>query len=307
MADTRFDPSPPPPDADAFLSRVGEKVRALRNRRGMSRRTLAARAEVSERYLAQLETGSGNCSITLLRRIADALGLAVAELVDDRPEPPVENLVLVQLLERLSPSQLAEARQLLLSRFADAATETRSGRIALIGLRGAGKSTLGRMLAEHLDVPFIELDRAVEQHSGMALSELFEMVSQRAFREFERTALEKTLNETPRFVLTTGGSLVTEPGTFERLLASCLTVWLRAAPQEHMGRVIRQGDTRPMAGHAQAMDDLVAILASREPLYARADLNLDTTGQTPQQSLAALLALLGHVAENPSASLPGLR
>jgi XRE family aerobic/anaerobic benzoate catabolism transcriptional regulator len=289
MADMPLDQSPLSLNGDPFLSRVGEKVRTLRNRRGMARRALAARADVSERYLAQLETGSGNCSITLLRRIADALGISVAELVDDRPD---EHLLLAQLLERLSPSELLEARELLLSRFAGPAAETRAGRIALIGLRGAGKSTLGRMLADPLGVPFIELDRAVEQHSGMALSELFEMLGQRAFRAFERTALEKILKDTPRFVLTTGGGLVTEASTFERLLASCLTIWLRAAPQEHMGRVIRQGDTRPMAGHAQAMDDLVGILASREPLYARADLSLDTSGQTPRQSLAALLTLL---------------
>jgi XRE family aerobic/anaerobic benzoate catabolism transcriptional regulator len=289
MADIPAHHSPLSSDGDPFLSRIGEKVRTLRNRRGMARRVLAAHAEVSERYLAQLETGTGNCSITLLRRVADALGIPVAELVDDRPD---EQLVLARLLEGLSGSELTEARELLLSRFAGATAETRAGRIALIGLRGAGKSTLGRMLAEHLGVPFIELDRAVEQHSGMALSELFEMLSQRAFRGFERTALENILKDTPRFVLTTGGGLVTETGTFERLLGSCLTVWLRAAPHEHMGRVIRQGDTRPMAGHAQAMDDLIAILASREPLYARADLSLDTTGQTPRQSLVALLALL---------------
>ena len=278
-------------DAEPFLSRVGEKIRTARNRRGMSRRALAAQAEVSERYLAQLETGSGNCSIVLLRRIADAVSVPIAELVDDR-ERPIEAMLLMQMLERLSPGEIADARDLLLSRFNGATAESRSGRIALIGLRGAGKSTLGQMLAERLGAPFVELDRAIEQQSGMALSELFEMLGQGAFRGFERSTLEKILQETPRFVLATGGGLVTEPGTFELLLASCTTIWLRATPREHMARVIGQGDLRPMSGHAQAMDGLVSILTSREPLYARADLTLDTAGQTAPQSLSVLLALL---------------
>jgi XRE family aerobic/anaerobic benzoate catabolism transcriptional regulator len=288
----------PEPSSDncgdgAFLLRLGEKVRTLRNRRGMTRRALAAQANVSERYLAQLETGSGNCSIALLRRIAEAVSVPIAELVDDR-ERPIETMLLVQMLERLSPGQIADARNVLLSRFNGANAESRGGRIALIGLRGAGKSTLGQMLAERLGAPFIELDRAVEQQSGMALSELFEMLGQGAFRRFERSALEKILQETPRFVLATGGGVVTEPGTFELLLASCTTIWLRATPQEHMARVIGQGDLRPMSGHAQAMDGLVSILTSREPLYARADMTLDTAGETSQQSLSALLALLGE-------------
>ncbi|HXP03752.1 MAG TPA: helix-turn-helix transcriptional regulator [Stellaceae bacterium] len=298
--------SPSHASANPFLLRVGEKVRTLRNRRGMTRRALAAQAEVSERYLAQLETGSGNCSIALLRRIADAVSVPIAELVDDR-ERPIETMLLVQMLERLCPSQIVEARELLLSRFGGTNIETRSGRIALIGLRGAGKSTLGRMLAERLGVPFIELDRTVEQQSGMALAELFEMLGQATFRRVERTALETILHETPRFVLATGGGLVTEPGTFELLIASCLTIWLRATPQEHMARVIGQGDLRPMAGHKQAMDDLVSILASREPLYGRADLTLDTAGQTPHQSLAELLALLGGRLERQASRVRGAK
>ena len=262
----------------------------------MSRRVLAVEAEVSERYLAQLEGGSGNCSIALLRRIAEALSTPIAELVDDRAERPLETTLLAQLIDRLAPSQVAEARELLLARFGAVDSERRTGRVALIGLRGAGKSTLGRMLAERLGSPFIELDRAAERQSGMALDELFEMLGQSAFRRFERAALEQILAETPRFVLATGGGLVTEPASFELLLECCVTVWLRAAPQEHMERVVRQGDTRPMAGHAQAMDDLVAILRSREPLYAKADLTLDTSGQTPGESLTALLALLDEKA-----------
>jgi len=291
MADAAPEQSSPQAAAHPFLARVGERVRMLRNRRGMTRRVLAGAAEVSERYLAQLETGSGNCSIVLLRRIADALNAPIADLVDDR-EHPIETTLLMQMLERLSPDQVAEARNLLLSRFNGATAASRAGRIALIGLRGAGKSTLGRKLAEHLAVPFVEIDRTIEQQSGMALAELFEMLGQATFRRLERTALETILRETPRFVLATGGGLVTEPGTFELLLASCRTIWLRAAPVEHMARVIGQGDLRPMAGDARAMEGLVSILRSREPLYGRADLTLDTAGQTPQESLAALVALL---------------
>ena len=291
---------------DPFLAQVGDKVRTLRQRRGMSRRVLAAQAEVSERYLAQLEGGSGNCSIALLRRIADALNAPIAELIDDRAELAAETVLLRQLIERLSPGEAAEAHELLLARFGDTDSESRAGRIALIGLRGAGKSTLGRMLAERVGSPFIELDRAAEQQSGMALGELFEMLGQPAYRRFERTALEKILRETPRFVLAAGGGLVTEPETFDLLLTCCTTVWLRAAPDEHMERVVRQGDMRPMAGHAQAMDDLKAILASREPLYAKADLILDTTGQKPEQSLTTLLAQLDKKATDAHSEPPRL-
>jgi XRE family aerobic/anaerobic benzoate catabolism transcriptional regulator len=290
-----------PADLKEFLSRLGVRVRTIRSGRGMSRKALAKHSDVSERYLAQLEAGTGNCSIVLLRRIAQALSVPVAQLIDDRPERSIENVLMRQLLDRLSPDQVAEARELLLSRFGGPSSEVRSGRIALIGLRGGGKSTLGRLLAAELDAPFIELDRVVERESGMALSELFEMFGQATFRRMERAALEATLEEHPRFVLATGGSLVTEPSTFELLLTSCLTVWVRAKPDDHMNRVVEQGDFRPIAGNTRAMEDLVSILASREPLYAKADVSVDTGGQTPQQSLRNLLKVLEPLAnELPS-------
>src|SRR5262245_14330887 len=223
---------------DTFLARLGERVRTMRSRRGMSRKVLAKHSKVSERYLAQLESGQGNCSIVLLRRIAGAMSVPVAELVDERPERSVDTLLLTQFLDRLSPNELGEARELLLARFGGSSSETRRNRIALIGLRGGGKSTLGGLLGEAIDCPFIELDREIERQSGMALSEIFEMFGQETFRRMERAALEAALQANPRFVLATGGSLVTEPGTFELLLASCLTVWVRAKPNEHMTRVI---------------------------------------------------------------------
>ncbi|MFL4967623.1 MAG: helix-turn-helix transcriptional regulator [Xanthobacteraceae bacterium] len=285
------------PDASGnlggYLTRLGERVRTVRSRRAMSRKALAKHSDVSERYLAQLEGGTGNCSIVLLRRIAHALSVPVTELIDDRPERSVESLLMRQLIDRLSPAQAAEAREFLLSRFDGAMSELRRGRIALIGLRGGGKSTLGRLIADELGCPFIELDREVERESGMGLSELFEMFGQATFRRMERAALEAVLEKHPRFVLATGGGLVTEPATFELLLASCFTVWVKAQPQEHMQRVMDQGDLRPISGHARAIDELVAILASREPLYAKADATIETTDVTPDQAMQFLLKVLG--------------
>ena len=277
---------------DPFLQRLGEKVRTMRSRRGMSRKVLARHSDVSERYLAQLEAGEGNGSIQLLRRIADAMSVPVADLVDDRPERPLEAMLLERFLGRLSPGEIAEARELLIGRFDGPSSAMRGERIALIGLRGGGKSTIGGLLAEKLGVPFVELDRVIEQTSGMPLSEMFEMFGQETFRRAERAALEAVLHDNPRLVLATGGSLVTEPATYELLLTSCKTVWLRADPDEHMQRVIAQGDLRPMAENARAMDDLVAILKSREPLYARADIILDTAGKAPQRSAEELASVL---------------
>jgi XRE family aerobic/anaerobic benzoate catabolism transcriptional regulator len=278
---------------DPFLVRLGERVRTMRSRRGMSRKVLARHSDVSERYLAQLEAGHGNCSIVLLRRIADALSVPVAELVDDRPERPLETVLLEQFLSRLSATEIAEARELLLDRFGGPSSAMRRDRVALIGLRGGGKSTLGALLADQLEVPFIELDRVIEQRSGMTLGEMIEMFGQETFRRNERAALEAILQEYPRFVLATGGGLVTEPATFELLLSSCLTIWVRADPDEHMQRVIAQGDRRPMADNARAMDDLVSILKSREPLYAKADIVLDTASKTARKSIVDLAALVG--------------
>ena len=281
-------------DLAKFLRRVGERVRTMRSRRGMSRKLLARHSGVSERYLAQLEAGKGNFSILLLRRVAHAIGVALPELVEERPDRSVDALLLAQFLDRLAPADLTAARDLLLARFSGPSSDMRAQRVALIGLRGAGKSTLGGALAKRLDVPFIELDREIERQSGIDLSQLFELFGQEVFRRNERSALEAILQRQSRFVLATGGSLVTEPGTFELLSSSCRTVWVKALPEEHMARVVGQGDLRPMADNDRAMEDLVAILSSRESLYAKADLILDTAGKTPEQSLQELLAALGH-------------
>ncbi len=291
MTNDRVKPLPPR-DSDTYLRRLGERVRTLRSQRGMTRKALAQHARVSERYLAQLEIGKGNCSIVLLRRIARAIGLPVTQLVHDGPEPPLDLVLLSQFIERLSPSELATARGLLTKHFREPAPAGRHRRIALIGLRGGGKSTLGRLLAEKEGVPFIELDREIERRSGATLSEIFDMFGQETFRRAEREAFDEVLRQHPEFVLATSGSIVTDPGTLEMLLASCLTVWVRAEPDEHMRRVMAQGDMRPMANSPRAMQDLVSILRSREPLYAQADVALTTTGKTPEQNLAELLRLI---------------
>ena len=278
--------------ADAYLHRLGERVRTLRNQRGMTRKALAAHARVSERYLAQLEAGLGNCSIVLLRRIARAIGLPVTQLVHEGSEPALDLVLLSQFLERLSPPALADARDLLLKHFSEPSEAVRRRRIALIGLRGGGKSTLGRLLSERLDVPFVELDHEIERRSGANLSEIFDMFGQETFRRAEREALDDVLRRHPHFVIATSGSIVAEPSTLELLLASCFTVWVRAEPEEHMKRVMAQGDMRPMANNVRAMEDLVSILKSREPLYAKAEAVVLTTGKTPEQNLAELLRII---------------
>jgi XRE family aerobic/anaerobic benzoate catabolism transcriptional regulator len=286
--DAAPDDAAPDDAAAGLLQALAARLRTLRARRAMSRRLLARRSGVSERYIALLESGSGNASLALLQRIAAALGVGVGALLDDAAEARAP---LLRLLDRLSPAQLDEAERLLAERFQPAAPHRRQ-RIALVGLRGAGKSTLGRGLALQRGVPFIELDREIEREAGMELREIFELHGQPGFRRLERSALQRVLAGPPGLVIATGGSLVTEPDTFDLLLAQCRVVWLRAAPEEHMRRVVAQGDLRPVRDSRQAMDDLRAILASRESLYARAGASLDTTGSTPAQSLSALSALL---------------
>lgn len=273
----------------SYLAQLGERVRETRARRGMTRKLLARDSGVSERYLAQLETGQGNVSILLLRQIARALDIPPETLVMEGPDPSVDLIHANEFLRRLPPEELAEARRLLVQHFSGVDLEARAGRIALIGLRGAGKSTLGAMLAQKLSVPFIELDRQIEQESGVSLSVIFDLYGQNGFRRLERRCLDDVVERHPRFVLATGGSLVSEPATFERLLTTCFTVWLRATPEEHMQRVIAQGDMRPMADNRESMTDLKRILAVREPLYRKADRAVDTSGYSFPESLEMLL------------------
>jgi XRE family aerobic/anaerobic benzoate catabolism transcriptional regulator len=281
---------------EAFLRAFGERIRGERARRGMSRKLLAHHAGVSERYLTQLESGKGNVSILLLRRIAAALGLPLSRVVDDAPLSPEMTLVR-QFLSRLTPAQLNEAYASLTASFASDADLSRAHRIALVGLRGAGKTTLGTALAKAMKVRFFELDREIERLSGTSLGAILELYGQQAYRRYEVQALQELLAAHPRFIVATGGSLVSESATYELLLRSCFTVWVRTTPEEHMQRVLAQGDLRPIAGSQQAMDDLRRILEERTELYGRADLEIETTGKSETQSVRELLARVPHPAE----------
>ncbi len=290
-------------DDGAFLVALGDRVRRLRARRGMTRKILAKDSGVSERYLAQLEAGEGNASLTILRRVARALDVPIAALVADVEQPPADLAAATETLRRLGPERLAEARALLVAAFGEEEAAARGGRIALIGLRGAGKTTLGTALAERLGVPFIELDREIERESGVSLATIFDFYGQAGFRRFERRCLERIIETHPRFVLATGGSIVSEATTFERLLAACFTVWLTASPAEHMQRVVAQGDMRPMSGNRESMGDLQRILMGREPLYRRADAAVDTSGKPEPRSLDALLAVVPRQAALPMGAI----
>jgi XRE family aerobic/anaerobic benzoate catabolism transcriptional regulator len=274
-------------DCDSeFLANLGRRVRKVRDQRDMPRKLLSRAADVSERYLAQLEAGQGNASIVLLRRVASALGVQLTDLLDFA-EPVPEQRLLRRFLDSLPPKRLGEVLRRVTQEFGQDEAVRRK-RITLIGLRGAGKTSLGGALARQLRRPLVELDREVEREAGISLSEVFLLYGQAGFRRRERRCLERMISSQEDMVLTAGGGIVSEPDTYNLLLLNCFTVWIKAAPEEHMARVVAQGDMRPMAGHAEAMEDLRKILAARESLYAKADAVVDTSGRTVEQSLTAL-------------------
>ncbi|MFZ0707854.1 MAG: helix-turn-helix transcriptional regulator, partial [Candidatus Korobacteraceae bacterium] len=234
-----------------------------------------------------------------------ALDLPIEKLVYNGPELPIDLLHLTEYLKTMPPEALAEVRQLIVAHFGGVDLSSRNRRVALIGLRGAGKSTLGAMLAARLDVPFLELDRLIEQESGVSLSAIFDLYGQSGFRRLERRCLDDVIERYPRFVLATGGSLVSEPATFERLLTMCYTVWLRATPEDHMQRVIAQGDMRPMADNREAMSDMERILAVREPLYRKADLTVDTSKETVRGATETMVRAILNAARQSAPRTDG--
>jgi XRE family transcriptional regulator, aerobic/anaerobic benzoate catabolism transcriptional regulator len=277
---------------EGFLAGLGRRVRAFRNRRGMTRKMLALEADVSERHLAQLEAGDGNISVLLLQRIATALSVSIGELFADANGGDREAASILQRLERMPSARRREIVARIQSEIEDDG-RARDGRVALIGLRGAGKSTLGARLASDLNVPFIELDREIEKDAGMDLAGIFSLYGQAGYRRFEKRTLERVLAAHSRAVISVGGGVVSERETYDRLLASCFTVWVKAKPEEHMSRVVAQGDLRAMAENDEAMEDLRDILAAREPLYGMADFELETSGDSVDESFAKLKRAAG--------------
>ena len=290
MPETASDAAAPAEDAkNPFLVALGDRVRNLRAQRGLTRKAVATAADVSERHLANLEYGTGNASILVLQQVATALHCSLAELLGDFTTRSPEWLLIRELLEHRSEPELRRARLALNELLSGAGKDTaRHRRIALVGLRGAGKSTLGPLLARHMDVPFIELSREIETLAGCSVREIHDLYGTTAYRRYERRALEEAVQIHSEVVIATPGGIVSDPATFNELLAHCTTVWLRAAPEEHMGRVLAQGDMRPMAASKEAMDDLKRILDGRAAFYSKADITIDTSGQTPDQSLHAL-------------------
>jgi XRE family aerobic/anaerobic benzoate catabolism transcriptional regulator len=283
--------------AAAFLAAIGREVRRHRAKRGMTRRQLADASETSERYLAQIESGGGNPSASVLRAIAQAFDLPAAALL---PEPGARKASLgaiLELLAQVPEGELPELAKLIEARVALPDRADRARRIALVGLRGAGKSTLGRMLADHLGWPLIELDRVVEEDYGASIPDLIEMAGSATFRRHERGALDRIVTTHEAAIVTTAGGIVANQETYALLLRRSHTIWIKARPEDHMSRVMAQGDFRPMAQNRQAgskgaMADLMAILEARRTDYARAEAELDTSGEAVEQSFAKLLRIV---------------
>jgi len=276
---------------EGFLSSLGKRVREMRERRGMTRKLVARDSGVSERHLAHLEGGEGNVSIVLLRRIAVALNVSLVELLSSDSEDTVERRLIRRFLERMPQHRLEEVVFRLMRDFGHEEA-VRRNRVALIGLRGAGKTTLGKRLAKEMGVPFIELVAEVEKDIGMPVSEIFSLYGQAGYRRLEKRTLERVLKQHERAVFSVGGGIVAQSDTYDQLLANCFTVWLKARPEDHMARVIAQGDLRPMAGNDEAMDDLRHILEAREALYGKADTSIETSDATEDETFNRLRQLV---------------
>jgi XRE family aerobic/anaerobic benzoate catabolism transcriptional regulator len=288
-----------------FLEQLGQRVRNMRALRGMSRKVLAKVSGISERYIAQLESGRGNVSIVLLRRVSNAMGAHLEDLIP-ATEPVPDWAVIRDLLRKASAIQIAQAKDILAGQGNSVQRGMSFAGIALIGLRGAGKSTLGKMLARKIGWSFVELNKEIEAQNGLSVAEIIALYGQDGFRRMEQTALGQLLARKELTVLATGGGIVSEPLTFDLILSSFYTIWLKAEPEEHMARVRRQGDLRPMADDRSAMAELRTILKSREPLYARASAVVDTAGLTVDAAAARLIEAVAPVLQNDAQAF-GLR
>jgi XRE family aerobic/anaerobic benzoate catabolism transcriptional regulator len=288
-------------EKNPFLAALGERVRALRARRGMTRKAVAGAAEVSERHLANLEYGIGNASILVLLQVAGALQCTLAELLGDVTTSSPEWLLIRELLDRRDDATLRRVRIAVAEMLGTgtAGPAARSTRVALVGLRGAGKSTLGQMLADDLDYPFVELSREIERFAGCSISEIQALYGQHAYRRYERRALDEAIQLYPEAVIASPGGLVSDAATFNLLLAHCTSVWLQAEPEDHMKRVTAQGDLRPIAASREAMSDLKGILAGRAAFYSKADFRLDTSAQPLEPTFVALRSLVRQALKLP--------
>ena len=276
-------------EKDPFLSALGERLKLLRARRGLTRKALAQLAGVSERHLANVETGVGNASVQFLRQLCGVLNCSLAEMTGDETASTPDWLMIREILRGRNEEELARARSVLGELFESPVSETsRRQRIALIGLRGAGKSSLGHLLADEINAPFIELSTHIEQLAGCSIAEIHALYGQGAYRRYEQRALEELIRHYPRVVIATPGGIVSEPATFNLLLSHCYTVWLKASPEEHMSRVLAQGDRRPMSGNREAMEDLKRILESRAQFYSKADKIVDTSELSHEAAFATL-------------------
>lgn len=276
-------------EADRLMAQVGARVRRAREMKNIPRRVLSDRSGVSPRYLAQLEAGDGNISIALLSHVAAALDLRIEWLVGEDDPWTSDTLRMAEAFRTAPPQTRTAVKDLLAP---GGMGPRRARRICLVGLRGAGKSTLGARASEALGIPFIELNREIEAASGMPLAEVMAFYGQDGYRSMEAEALDRVIAAHEILILAVAGGIVAEPGTYTTLLARFHTIWVRTSPEEHMARVRAQGDTRPMAGNPEAMTQLRALLKAREPIYGRADAQLDTSGRSLDTSLQDLLALI---------------
>lgn len=283
----------------SLITRVGLRVRIARERKGIPRRVLSEISGVSPRYLAQLEAGDGNISIGLLQKIATALDHRIEWIMGDDDPWDADSLHMLKMYRAADTDTQKQVLQILNP---DISVATHANRICLVGLRGAGKSTLGALAGNALGVPFVELNRKIEEQSGMAIAEVMALYGQEGYRKLEAQAINRIMETYDTMVLAVSGGIVAAPDTYNLLLNNFQTIWLKASPEEHMARVRAQGDERPMAGNPDAMEQLKSILASREILYGKATAQIDTSGKAVNASLSELLDVLKQRNFKPTAS-----